>query len=497
MISVDLFAGGGGASTGIARALGADPRVAINHNEHAIAMHQANHPDSQHFLCDINEVDPRAACAGHEVALLWASPDCRHFSRAKGGAPVSDSVRTLPWVIPRWLAAVRPRVMIMENVEPFRTWGPLIDSRPDKTRKGETFRRWLKRIEALGYVVEHRELKACDYGAPTSRKRLFVIARCDGEPIVWPTPTHGPGRPRPWRTAAECIDWTIPCPSIFERKEPLEEATLRRIARGIRKYVIESARPFIVPVTHQGGDYVHDVDEPMRTITGANRGELALLSPTLVQTSWGERVGQAPRCMDPQAPIGTLVGGGIKHAIAVAHLVANYGGNYKGAGSSPQLPLRPITARDHNSLVTSNLVVLRNNCDAQSVETPSPTACASAQHIAEARAFLCRYNGTATGQAADLPLSTVDTHDRFALVVVEGVEYVITDIGFRMLTPAELFRAQGFPADYKIAPMVKGRPMSKTAQIKCVGNSVCPPLAEALVRANVAGVAAPAQAEAA
>lgn len=471
-IIVDLFAGGGGASTGIKNALGVDPHIAINHDAAAIAMHQANHPGSQHFKCDIRGVDPRAACAGRDVALLWASPDCRHFSRAKGGAPVSDSVRSLPWVIPRWLDAVRPRVFKMENVEQMRTWGPLVNGELDPDRKGETFRRWIRRIEKIGYHVELRKLSAHHYGAPTTRERLFVIGRCDGEPITWPRATHGPGLLTP-RSAAECIDWTIPCPSIFEREVELEDATKRRIARGITKYVLEDPAPFVVPLTH-GGDAFRgrSVTEPFATVTGANRGELALIAPALVQVSWGEREGQAPRCMDPRLPLGTAPAGGIKHAVAVAHLMQAYGGNYKGAGRSLELPLPTVTTRDHNHVVRADLAPMGGDVP--------PRAHA-------AYAFLHRYNGTSIGQSLRLPLSTIDTRDRFALIIVtiRGVDYVVVDIGYRLLTPRELFNAQGFPPDYDITPRVNGRPITKTAQVKCAGNSVCPPLAEALVRANV------------
>jgi DNA (cytosine-5)-methyltransferase 1 len=292
---IDLFAGGGGASTGIELALGRHVDIAVNHDAQAVNLHQANHPQTRHFVSDVFEVDPIAVTEGRPVGLLWASPDCKHFSKAKGGKPVSKRVRGLAWVVVKWAKLTKPRQIYLENVEEFKTWGPLaVDGRPCPERKGRTFQTWKRQLENLGYVVEHRELRACDYGAPTIRKRLYLIARCDGEPIVWPEPTHEKGL-KPYRTAAECIDWSLACPSIFERVRPLAEATQRRIAHGVKRYVIDAAKPFIVPVTHQGDWRVHSIDDPLRTITTARRGELALASPTLIQTGYGEREGQAPR----------------------------------------------------------------------------------------------------------------------------------------------------------------------------------------------------------
>jgi site-specific DNA-cytosine methylase len=245
---VDCFAGGGGASLGITQALGRPVDIAINHSRQAIALHAKNHPDTDHYCEDIWTVEPKAATKGKPVLLLWASPDCRHFSRAKGGKPASPRVRSLAWVVVTWARRVRPRVICLENVEEFQTWGPLHDDgTPDKERQGQTFRRWASHLRNLGYALEYRSLRACDYGAPTTRRRLFIVARCDGNPLVWPTPTHGPGRPHPHRTAAECIDWTIPVPSIFGRKKPLADATEARIAAGIKRFVLDR-EPFIVPI---------------------------------------------------------------------------------------------------------------------------------------------------------------------------------------------------------------------------------------------------------
>lgn len=456
---VDLFAGAGGASTGIAAALGRDPDVAVDHSPVAIAMHIANHPGTRHFIEDVFNVNPRRVCGDRPVALLWMSPDCTHFSKAKGGKPRSKGVRSLAWVAVRWAAEVRPRVIALENVEEFQTWGPLTDDgQPCPVRRGETFAEWVRALEALGYRVEWRVLRACDYGAPTSRRRLFLVARCDGVPIVWPEPTHGPGRARPWRTAAEIIDWTAPCPSIFDRPRPLAEPTLRRIATGIRRYVIEAASPFIVPVTHPRDARVHSIDEPLRTVTAANRGELALVAPTLIQTGYGEREGQTPRALDLGRPLGTVVAGGAKHALVAAWLVKHYGGVI---GHELDRPIGTVTTQDHHSLGTAVL------------------AHAGGDRRAEVRAFLDRFE--AGGQ--------LRLGERRGLVTVAGVDYEIADIGMRMLTPRELFRAQAFPDDYVIDidwPKSFTGKLGKTQQIALAGNSVPPVMAEAIVRANVA-----------
>jgi DNA (cytosine-5)-methyltransferase 1 len=528
---VDNFAGGGGASLGIEMALGRSPDIAVNHDPEAIAMHAANHPGTRHFCESVWTVDPKVVCGGRKVALAWFSPDCKHFSKAKGGKPVEKKIRGLAWVVVRWAKAVQPRVIILENVEEFQDWGPLLDDgRPCPLRRGLTFRRWVGQLRAAGYVVEARELRASDYGAPTTRKRLFVIARSDGLPIVWPEPTHGPGR-LPYRTAAECISWDIPCPSIFDRRRPLAEATQRRIARGIRRYVVESADPFIVPLTHQGDDRAHSIHEPMRTVTSAHRGEQALIVPavvgidhrgsgdsatwpadeplttitaetrhalmaaSLVQTGYGEREGQAPRCLDLGKPLGTVVGGGQKHALVAAFLAKHYGG-HEATGSRMQVPVDTITSVDHHALVQTSLMLkLRGGLDdhqvtAQDHRQPAPTLTAHGTHLAEVRAFLVKYYGTDQAPQLRLPLSTITSHDRFGLVVVRGQLYVIDDIGMRMLWPRELFRAQGFPDSYVIQFLYWGKPLSKTAQVRMVGNSVSPVQAEALVRAQFAAGAA-------
>jgi DNA (cytosine-5)-methyltransferase 1 len=550
---IDSYCGGGGASLGIEMALGRSPDIAINHDAEAVALHAANHAGSKHYAEDVWKVDPVTACNGAPVALMWLSPDCRHFSKAKGGKPVVKKIRGLAWFAVRWAKAVRPRVIVLENVEEFQGWGPVLaNGTPCPERKGQTFRAFVRRLRRLGYLVEWRELRACDYGAPTIRKRLFLIARCDGEAIRWPAPTHGKGRALPWRTAAECIDWAIPCPSIFERKKPLAENTLRRIGRGIRRFVFECPKPFIVPAyynnrptsldeplqtittqdnkfnlvtpvlvgaggpsysgkpvpvdrplgamtaenhraivapllvptTHEGDSRAHSVEDPMRTITGAHRGEHALVAPTLIQTGYGERDGQAPRSLDLNQPLGTVVGGGVKHALVAAFLAKHY---TDVVGATLFDPVPTVTSIDHNALVTSSLINMRGTSDrhlvGRSMEEPLATISGGGIHAAEVRAFLVAYYGTEqqTGSLFE-PAPTIVSKDRFGLVTVEGVEYQLADIGMRMLAPRELYTAQGFPLSYRIDVEFRGKPLTKTAQVRMCGNSVAPPIAAAIVR---------------
>ena len=393
---VDNFAGGGGASTGIELATGRSVDIAINHDPAAIAMHRANHPTTKHYCENVWDVDPVEACAGRPVGLAWFSPDCKHFSKAKGGKPVEKAIRGLAWVAIRWAKLVRPRVIIIENVEEFTTWGPLVDNRPDPSRKGQTFRRFVHALKRYGYKVEWNELRACDYGAPTIRKRFFLIARCDGLPIVWPEPTHGDpatlfvasGILQPWRTAAEIIDWSIPCPSIFDRKKQLCENTMRRITRGLKKFVLDHPHPYIVDKR---------------------------FAPFLIQYH-GEQSDKDVR------------------------------------GQAIDRPLMTADASNRYGLVS---------------------------------AFLLKYYGQGNGQTLAEPLHTITTKDRFGIVTVCGELYQITDIGMRMLTPRELFRAQGFPETYIIDRDADGRSYPKSAQVARCGNAVPPPFAEALVRANL------------
>lgn len=465
-IVVDLFAGGGGASEGIELALGRPVSLAVNHSRTAIECHQRNHPHTHHEIADVWEVDPVEACAGRPVGLLWASPSCTHYSRAKGAHnPKSAEIRSLPWVVIRWARTVKPRVILMENVPEFLDWGPLdAHGHPIKSKRGRTFKIWLGKLKAQGYQVEWRTLVAADYGAPTTRKRVYLIARRDGQPITWPAPTHtraGSLFCSPWRTAAECIDWSLPAKSIFDRKKPLAEKTLKRIAAGIVRYVLRSAKPFVVSLTHHGGERTHDLGSPLPTVTAANRGELALVAPTLVQTGYGERQGQEPRALDIAQPLGTVVAGGQKHALCAALLTKHFGGV---VGHEIAQPVGAITAKDHHALTTATLDGAPDRRE-------------------QVRAFLISYYGAdgkpeTQKQSLDAPLGTVTTRDRFALVTVNGIEHAITDIATRMLAPRELFAAQGFRMTYDLSGL------TKTQQIQLCGNSVCPPVAEALVRAN-------------
>jgi DNA (cytosine-5)-methyltransferase 1 len=497
-IDVDNFCGGGGASTGIEAATQRPVTIAVNHSEAAIAMHRVNHPETRHYREDVWEVDPREACAGRRVRVLWLSPDCTHHSKAKGGQPREKGVRGLAWVAVRWARTVKPRVILLENVEEFEDWGPIgDDGKPEKSRRGETFRSFVSALKSFGYEVDWRRIVAADHGSPTTRRRLFMVARSDGKPIVWPSATHGKGTSQPWRTAAEIIDWDLPSKSIFGRKKPLKEATLKRIGAGLRRYVIESPSPFIVPITHtKSGDRTHSiarplpvvttakggefalvtpfistqfsqsvgrsVEAPLPTITGGGMGHQALIAPTLVQTGYGERKGQKPRVLDLHKPLGTVVSGQ-KHALVTAFIAKHYGGV---VGHGVGRPLGTVTTQDHHSVVTATL--------------------SREDHRDEVRAFLIAYYGSERdGQSVNDPLRTVPTRDRFGLVTVRGVEYAITDIGLRMLSPRELFRAQGFSDDYVIDVELHGKPLTKTAQIELAGNSVCPQAARDLAGANL------------
>ena len=535
---VDLFAGGGGASTGIEQAIGRHVDVAVNHDREAISLHTANHPQTRHYCSDVFEVDPLTVTDGQPVGLLWASPDCKHFSKAKGGKPVSKKIRSLAWVVIKWAKAVQPRVICLENVEEFQTWGPLAaDGRPCPQRKGKTFALWVAQLRNLGYAVEWRELRACDYGAPTIRKRLFLVARRDGQPITWPSPTHAqpdakgkvPPGMQPWRTAADCIDWSIPAPSIFNRTRPLADATCRRIAKGIVRYVYQAAQPFVAPFPaeaqheptrpstlrhpsgpslHPGqcnGEHVWNNDHrgnmgaaEMADRISAHAGAVAAQATdrahiaTLIQTGYGERPGQAPRVPGLDKPLGTVVSGQ-KHALVSAFLAKHYTGV---VGSDMTDPMGTVTTVDHHSLVSANLVHMghgegkdgtkRFSHGVRDVAQPLNTVTASGATAGLVQAFLVKYYGTDQDPAMREPLHTVTTKDRFGLVTVRGQAYQIADIGLRMLTPRELYRAQGFPESYVINRGAAGEPITKTAQVRMCGNGVCPPLARAIVVANYA-----------
>jgi DNA (cytosine-5)-methyltransferase 1 len=658
---IDNFAGGGGTSTGLEAAFGRPVDIAINHDPEALAMHALNHPYTKHLCESVWDIDPIEVTGNQPVGLVWLSPDCKHFSKAKGGKPVEKRIRGLAWVTLRWAAKCKPRVIMLENVEEFKTWGPLMQDehghwKPDPAKRGKTFDSFVRQLEGQGYKVDHRELRASDHATPTIRKRFFLVARRDGLPIVWPEQTHAaPSHPAvrarkllPHRTAAECIDWSLPCPSIFGRKRPLADATLRRIAKGIMRYVVDAADPFIVgqggpiyagkpvptnqpigtlttenhravvvpsivPVTHQGSIRSESVHEPFRTITGAQRGEKALasayLSPYYSDKRPSDARGKAPgepiktittenrhalvtaflnehanasnqRVMPADEPLRTIcaqvkgghfsmvsaalvgVGGragdsrprGVDEptatitakgdtAAAVAFLAKHYTGV---VGSDLDDPIGTVTSTDHHSLVTahvtkfrtgsagsdmseplptitagpkenpagaphalglvsSHLVKLRGTSTAAGANEPLHTISAGGQHHGEVRAFLMKYYSTDQDPRLGEPLHTITTKDRFGLVTIQGQDYEIVDIGLRMLAPHELYRAQGFPADYVIDEIpdpallfVDGQqvdgdpralpriPLTKSAQVRMCGNSVCPPLSEALIRANFA-----------
>lgn len=537
---VDNFAGGGGASTGIEMATGMSVDIAINHDPEAIKMHKANHPSTRHYCESVWDVDPIKACKGHPVGLAWFSPDCKHFSKAKGGKPKDKNIRGLAWVTCRWAALVRPRVIMLENVEEFKTWGPLNRShRPIKKKQGETFKKFVRQLEELGYEVQTKELVAADYGAPTKRKRFFMVARCDGQPITWPEHTHAPadseevkkGLCKPYVGACTEIDFSLPCPSIFDTSEeikekygiravrPLATKTMERIARGLKKFVLDNAEPFIVQCNHSGAnwDYCRNMNEPLPTITAkhgfgivepyivqigqtgftedrskdvrdplttiVSKNEHCLISPTLIQYH-SETTDRAVRGQKLDQPLNT-VDGSNRYGLVTSFLHKYYDGGYQGAGDTLANPLPTITAWDHNSICAASLIQLNNHCDGRDIKEPLPTITAGDGHFGEVRAFLIKYYGDCTGQDIKAPLDTVTSHDRFGLVTVNGVDYQIVDIGLRMLEPRELYGCQGFPDDYIIDHDYTGKKYSRTEQVKRCGNAVPPPFARALVKANL------------
>lgn len=566
---IDLFAGGGGASTGIEQAIGRHVDVAINHDADAIGMHEVNHPQTRHYRTDIRDVDPLSVTRGELVGLLHASPDCTHHSQALGGQPRSQEIRSLAWMVHRWAGKTRPDVITLENVEQMLQWSPLVAKRcpetgrvvtldkvvnaagktvyrvadpgevvprrnqflvPDPKRKGHNWDHFVAGLRAMGYKVEWRVICNAKLGCHSTRTRLYLIARCDGLPIVWPEQTHAKkptGKLKAFRPAAECIDWSIKGTSIFGRKKPLADATMRRIAYGMKKFVLESDNPFIVegaarafvPVTHTR-DIAYDVADSMRTITTAKGGETALMSAYLVQMGYGERDGQVPRVLDTQLPLGTITAGGQKFAAASAYLVQAGHGEGQGGSKRRSYGVNDITglvgtvtaSGGGQSLATAfmvqangghNTVHARDLRDGVSTITTS----GSQQQLAVARlepgqyqiseadeagalrcaAFLMRYHASG-GQWADLrdPMTTITTHDRLALVTVwlKGEPWVIVDITLRMLVPRELYNAQDFPPDYVIDRTASGKPLTKTAQVRMAGNSVSPLPMRLIVAAN-------------
>lgn len=534
---VDLFAGGGGASEGVFLALGRHPDIAINHDPDAVAVHARNHPTTKHFCQSIWEVRPQDACEGRPVGLLWASPDCRHFSRAAGGKPRWKSVRSLPGVILTWAKHAAPRVIIVENVQEMKDWGPLLpDGTPCPDRLGKSFRSWCSRLRNLGYTVEFKNLCAADFGVPTIRTRLFIVARRDGQPITWPQPTH---HREPslleerWIGAAACIDWSIPAPSIFTRARPLKEATLQRIARGLHRFVLGVPNPFIVdrmaphvstfygqatgagadfplgtvtaqgnhhalvsahlaPVTHTGGNRGSAVTLPLPTVTCANRGEQALISAVL--GGCGGRAGQSPpRPMT--APLGTVTAKADQMLVS-AFLAQHNGG---ATGRDAREPVATITTQATQvQAVTAFLAQHNGDRTGRDARDPVSTittratqvqavtaslSAADAESAERVAAFLLHYYSHGKqAQDARQPLGTITTKGRFALVTVSGVPLPIVDIGMRMLAVHELQAAQGFRPDYDLTD---GGRFTKTTAIRLIGNSVCPGMAAAVIRANI------------
>lgn len=646
-IIVDLFAGGGGASHGIYMATGRHPDAGVNHDPIAVAVHARNHPGTKHYCQDVWTVHPAWVTRGRDVDLLWASPDCTHHSKAKGAAPTRDERRRdlAMVIVDKWVPALKPRVIILENVEEFQDWGPLRDGKVVETAKGQKFREFLNRLRRHGYVVDYRQLRACDYGAPTMRNRLYLIARCDGRPIVWPEPTHGSPTSRevlnrerlPWRTAAECIDFSLPCPSIFatsqeiweqlgiRARRPLKEATLRRIFRGLKKYVIENPEPFIIKnytgvvgqdmhgplgtvttIDHhalvrpylasyygdKGGDgfrgrdvgeplptqttenrfslqvpFIQHVqhggakngnrvgampaDEPLRTITALPKGGgMALISPVVTSPAHSTSTGRAEYIYDPADPLRTITSTPT-HAVACAYLAGAGGPVYAGKPADVSKPIGTLLPENHRALVTASMLNIHGKSEATSLaeptrtlvtkehfglmtahltrdfgqsvgtspDSPAPTVMCSGlgktglvtshitkmrgtnigqaqdeplqtltaggKHFAEVRAFLMKYYGEGgQDQAVCRPLDTITSKARFGIVTVHGQDYAIVDIGMRMLQPKELLLANGFPASYDITRGVDGKPTTKEQQVRLIGNSVCPPVAAALVAAN-------------
>lgn len=538
---VDNFAGGGGASTGIELATGYSVDIAINHDPEAIKMHRANHPYTKHYCEDVWQVDPVAACKGHPVGLAWFSPDCKHFSKAKGGKPKDKFIRGLAWVACRWAGLVRPRVIMLENVEEFKTWGPLNRGHhPIKSKQGKTFEKFVQQLTDLGYEVQFKELVAADYGAPTMRKRFFMIARCDGKPIVWPDPTHAPadseavkaGLLKPYVGAYTQLDFSLPCPSIFDTSEeikekygiravrPLAPKTMERIARGLKKFVLENPEPFIIQCNHSGERKPNDIRDPMPTITGKHG--YGIVEPYMVQI--GQTGFTADRSKDVREPLTTIVsknehcliepklapymgtnttnhpGGNCKdpiHTITTGNqqclisptLIQYHSETAKGEvrGHSIDEPIMTVDGSNRYGLVTSFLSKFYKTGIGQDIREPLGTVTANAGggHFGEVRAFLIKYYGQGTGQDIKEPLDTVTARDRFGLVTIEGVEYQIVDIGLRMLEPRELYGCQGFPDDYIIDHDYTGKTYPRSEQVRRCGNAVCPPIPAALVRANL------------
>ncbi len=442
-IVVDFFCGGGGAGTGLEMGLGRPVTVAKNHSPAAISMHTANHPAARHFTTDVFDGDPDEECQGRPVGWFHMSPDCTHHSQAAGGQPRKREIRNLSWIGLKWAGKKKPRVISLENVKQILQWGPLIAKRdkatgrvmkldgtvaavgervpvqqqflvPDPKRRGITWRRFVHLLEGMGYQVEWRIIKACDFGAPTSRERLFMIARCDGQPIVWPEPTHAKNPAKgqqKWRTAADCIDWSVPSKSIFGRKKALADATLRRVAKGMKKFVLDNPQPFIVPIANWSGELAQSADEPLRTVTSWPRGgSFAMASPTLVQTGYGERAGQQPRVPGLDKPLGTIVAAGAKHALSSAVILP---ATHQGADrvNDPSEPLPTVTAANRGELMMASPVMVgvggrAGQTEPRPGDDPMYTITAKAD-TALATAHLVKFRFNSEGAAITDPMPTI------------------------------------------------------------------------------------------
>lgn len=537
-IIVDNFAGGGGASTGIELAAGRPVNIAINHDAAAILLHKTNHPYTEHIQASVWDVDPEEVCAGRPVGLAWFSPDCKHFSKAKGAALVDRNIRGLAWIVLRWAGTVRPRVIILENVEEFQTWGPVRKGKPVKSKSGQTFHKWLSQLEALGYAVEYRELVAADYGAPTTRKRFVLIARCDGQPIRWPERTHAPrdseevkaGKLLPWRSAAEIIDWSLPAYSVFATKaeikekygvnavRPLADNTLRRIIRGVDKFTIKSGKPFIVECNHGGDGHTRSVEEPVNTVTGRYTG--GVCEPVTIPYTFSNTGGSVGSPADEPVHTIRTAGGQVLAAANLIQYHTEQSEDVRANGLTAALPT--VDASNRYGLTAAHLVEFYGNGQAIDPEEPMHTV---TSHDREAliATHIVKFKGPDIGQSPDAPLQTVTAINPFALASVKTVKYApgtdlgywpqirallnkycgykfaddeilllwirgawryICDISMRMLTPRELYNAMGFPPDYIIEHDYTGKPYPKAQQVARCGNAVCPQMASAVVRVN-------------
>lgn len=483
-IIVDNFAGGGGASTGIELACGRPVTIAINHDPDAILLHRTNHPYTEHLQASVWDVDPEQVVRGRKVGLAWFSPDCKHFSKAKGAALVDRNIRGLAWIVLRWAGTVRPDVILLENVEEFVTWGPVRKGKPVKSKAGQTFRKWKQQLEELGYTVEYRVLVAADYGAPTTRKRFVLAARCDGRPIVWPERTHAPrnspeakaGKLKPWRSAAEIIDWSIPGYSIFQSKEeikalygaavvrPLAENTLRRVIRGVDKFTLKSGEPFLVSA-----------------VAGAGKHHLGTANLIQYHTEQTENV--RANCL--KGPINT-VDASNRYGLVAANLVEYYG---NGNPLDLKEPMHTVTSHDREGIVAAHIAEFKGQDIGQECRKSLRTVTAGGGEFGVVQVTLNRTSGMGYWPQVRALLNRFCGYDlggnECLVLMICGVGYYIADITLRMLTPRELYNAMGFPPDYQIERDYLGNAYSKSKQVARCGNAVCPPMAEAMVRANL------------